>query len=271
MRAGRAAHATVAMVAAFVTLASLAGLTGCGGSSQATPSVKNPSPTLSLGPTSARFAVEVRRGPRVGRALVTLEVTDAERGELLAWLQIADVTSEGEDAAPGVGAATALVSPLSGLEGVGFRWRMSPRGTILAAGGPAASSSRVSAAALQRALDFWILVSATVPNLPDGPIHEGDHWPALQRTEVVGGGAERVVLVGGTWRLARILSGAPALVVLEGDLRLEARDPALAAEAIEPAAKVIAARAVVYVNLERRAVDFVTVASDSFSWQARRL
>jgi hypothetical protein len=265
MRARRAAHLTLA---ALVTVATLA---GCGGSTRATPAVANPSPLLSLGATSARFAVEVQRGPRLGRALVTLEVTEASRGELLAWLRIADITSdEGGAGAPGVTAAAALVSPLAGLEGVGFRWRMSASGTILAAGGPAAAV-KVPAAALVRAIDLWTLISATVPNLPATPVAEGNHWPAAQRTEVIGGGAERVVIVSGTWRVAKILSGAPALVVLEGELRIEARDPALAPEEIEKQTKVIAARAVVYVNLDRRAVDFVTVASDSFSWQARRL
>jgi hypothetical protein len=260
----RAAGATLVLLAALLTL-------GCGGSTQAAPAVANPSPVLTLGATSARFAVEVQRGVRLGRALVTLEVTEAERGELLAWLRIADITSDaGGAGAPGVAAAAALVSPLAGLEGVGFRWRMSASGKILAAGGPAAPA-KVPAAALARALDLWALVSATVPNLPARPVAEGDHWPAAQRTEVIGGGAERVVIVTGTWRLAKILSGAPALVVLEGDLRIEVRDPALATEEIEKRAQVISARAVVYVNLDRRAVDFVTVASDSFTWQARRL
>ena len=80
-----------------------------------------------------------------------------------------------------------------------------------------------------------------------------------------------IVIVSGTWRLAKILATAPATVVLEGDLHIEVRDPLLPAEEIEGKARTLAARAVVYVNLERRAVDFVTVASDAFSWQARRL
>jgi hypothetical protein len=77
--------------------------------------------------------------------------------------------------------------------------------------------------------------------------------------------------VSGEWRLAKILAQAPATVVLESQLTIVVRDPLLAPEDTEARARTIEARAVVYVNLERQAVDFATVSSEAFSWQARRL
>jgi len=253
----RACGAAAALATGLVLLA------GCGGSSQAAPAAPSAPPTLLLGPTHTRFLVEVTTDGNTGGAQVLLDVREAERGELLATLTVAKV-ERARRAAPGA------ESPLAGLEGVVFRWRMSPAGVISAATGPAAPS-RVSAETLQRALDLWALVSATVPHLPDGPVAEEARWDAQQRTHAIGGGRERIVQVLGQWRLAKILAQAPATVVLEAKLTIQVRDPLLPPEQQDGSARRIEARAVVYVNLERRAVDFATVSSEAFSWQARRL
>jgi hypothetical protein len=147
---------------------------------------------------------------------------------------------------------------------------MDATGHIVAAGG-AAAPSRVPPVTLARALELWPLVVAAVPRLPAEASNEGAHWDAYQRTEVIGGGHELVVAVTGEWRLAKILAQAPAMVVLEADLTIVTRDPQLPSDEQEKQAKSVTARAVVYVNLERGAVDFATVSSDAFSWQARRL
>ncbi len=250
---------------AALVLSVACALAACGGSLQATPPARGGPPTLTLGATSARFEVHVSAGERSERARITLDVREVERGELLAWLQIVSV--EPSVATPD---AAGALGPLAGLAGVSFRWRMTRAGAIVAAGGPAAASN-VPAETVARALELWPLISAAVPNLPDGPVSEGQRWDARQRTEVIGGGRERVVLVAGKWHLAKILAGSPLTVVLEGDLVVVVRDPTLAADEIEAKARSFSARAVVYVNLELHAVDFATVASEAFSWQVRRL
>jgi hypothetical protein len=236
-------------------LAALAMIVGCG-SSEVMPVVASGPPTLRLAATQATFELVLDAGSEKGRALVTVDVAEAPRGELMAVLRLAKVE--------GVG------GPLDGLEGVSFRWRMTPRGQIVAAGGPA-GPSRVPREALERALELWPLVAAVVPNLPEGPVVEGAVWDAAQRTDVIGGGREHVVILGGQWKLAKILAGSPPTVVLEGELRVTVRDPTLPPERIELEARSFPARAVVYVNLERHAVDFATVSSEAISWQARRL
>jgi hypothetical protein len=235
--------------------------TACGGSSHPAPRPPPGPATLHLQPTQARFAVQVDAGALTGRATAELEVRAAERGELLAVLTLSGT---------GTPARAALGDPVAGLDSVRFRWRMGATGQIVAAGGPAAPS-RVPETTLRRALDLWPLVSAVVPRLPEGPVVEGARWDAYQRTEVIGGGQERVVVITGEWRLAKILTQAPMMAVLESDLTIVVRDPALPSDQQQAHARTITARAAVYVNLVRGAVDFATVSSEAFSWQARRL
>lgn len=204
-------------VALAVACAAAAWTAGCGGGhvtrlrSTAAPTSGPSAWSLALATGRVRLDLELRHGDAELAGAVDLVFEDRGR-DLLATLRVASIVPRAGDPAE-----------LAGLGGMVFRWRTTRRGEITAAAGPSgALPAPVLAAAATR---VWPLLAAALPRLPAGPVAEGASWSGETRTEIVGGGAERIVQVKGRWTLAKVLTAAPRTAVIEGEVTVTVRAP----------------------------------------------